>query len=146
LHAEGLSVVTLPERALQGSDCTFRTGTHRFCFLARLSSPKVKPELSMHNLTKNKDKEWVVAPKRPCAFTVVQLETAKKEKPSDQNGGSYVKLAHLEGNTKIMLCFRWKYTDKKHVIEPLRPGLFLKTAMRVKAGTFIPLAGFSAAV
>lgn len=70
---------------------------------------KVKVTLLMHKMVKDKNtKEWSVTPEKECAFVVKPIDTAKKEKPSDQNAGSYVKVSNLMDNSKIAFFMRWR--------------------------------------
>jgi len=36
----------------------------------------------------------------------------------------------------------WRYNSAKNQIEPARPGVFLKSALRAKGGTLVPMVGF----
>ena len=80
-------------------------------FIAFLeTNSKVKVSLLMHKMSKDKTtKDWAVNPDKECLFVVKPIDIAKKEKPSDQNAGSYVKVQNAIDNPKIGAFMRWRF-------------------------------------
>lgn len=82
-----------------------------FNVLAQLPNSQVN--LQLHKMVKDtKTKTWSVTPDKDVVFVVKQLDTSKKEKPCDQNAGSYVKLASLHDSTKVVYYMRWRFLSR----------------------------------
>ena len=78
------------------------------------NNSKVKANLQMHKMVKDRTtKEWSVTPDKDCTFVVKPLDVSKKEKPSDQNAGSYLKVNNLKDNPRIGAVMRWKCARSK---------------------------------
>lgn len=72
------------------------------------NNSKVKASLLMHKMLKDKStKVWSVTPDKECLFVVKPIDVSKKEKPSDQNAGSYIKVPNMD-NQKIGAVMRWR--------------------------------------
>ncbi len=100
---------------------------------------KVRFSLAEHHLKKGGDGTWVVSPKVPIKFCIMSPEAGTKEKLSDQNFGSLFKVSEWAANERLHYVLRWRYMSKKNEMMPGRPAVFLKDALRVKKGQFIPL-------
>jgi hypothetical protein len=67
----------------------------------------------MHKMNKDKaTKVWTIKPEKECAFVVKQIDAAKKEKPCDQNAGSYIKIANYTESAKVGFHMRWRFASR----------------------------------
>ncbi len=89
-------------------------GQHMKCAFNVLAQlPNSQVNLQLHKMVKDtKTKTWSVTPDKDVVFVVKQLDTSKKEKPCDQNAGSYVKLASLHDSTKVVYYMRWRFLSR----------------------------------
>ena len=104
------------------------------------SNQKVRVQMAMHKLEKDKvSKKYQVSPLKDISFKILPIDNTHREKPTDQNAASYLKVKDLKDHPRLVVYPRWKYSEAKNTCEAARPALYFKESMRVKAGTYLPL-------
>ena len=99
---------------------------------------QVRMAMTQHDLRKNATtKSHEVSPRGNILYQLLQPDSARKEKPGEQNAGSLSRVAEVTQSEDLKHVMRWKYNGKKKEIEPLRPGVYLKAPVKVKPGMFV---------
>jgi hypothetical protein len=99
---------------------------------------KVRMTCDMHAMVK-KGKVWSIKPDKKLTYKVLGLDESHKEKPSDQNAGSLLKVSDIMKDKRLIIRPRMRYVTKRNAFEAQRPGIYLKEPMRVRKGMWVPL-------
>ena len=78
---------------------------------------------------------WKVTQTTPVAFQILKPET--REKVSDANAGSFLKMEDVKKSTAVRVVPKAQYVLKKRTIRPGKLSLFSQKAWRVTEGTFV---------